>query len=164
MWDFLDSTDMDVAVAHNFFHAFQPLDVSITSDTSEDTLRDDVLGGDRRGELFRYLLPNTDLAAAAAQKGKTVQLWVEYFADEGEIVAASDGEEVHFEVKVDIFERSALNRVRTCKQRSQDPPGTSAALPVGPEVKSVFSRSDAENLKPRADAPAADFIEVRVIH
>src|SRR4051812_27317496 len=73
LYDFADDVGADWAYGHNYFHAFQPLSITIDAGETADTLKT------RLGERYDYLLAGTNLNAAAGKKGKKAQLWIEWF-------------------------------------------------------------------------------------
>jgi hypothetical protein len=146
MWHFLQATNIDSAVAHNFYHAFQPVSVTIANGTTADSLMDD-LGGDVRGAAFRYLIPGTDLAAVAAKQGKNVQLWVEFF--------------VRDDLSPNLFAKSPGERIKDCRPR-EDPPGTDPAAAKGPTKELIVTENEAVGVKHRLKQFYPDFTRVEV--
>jgi hypothetical protein len=147
MWTFINATNIDKAVAHNFFHAFQPVLVPVKNETTEDTLKDDTLEGEGRGTLFNYLLPGTDLASIATKKGKSVQIWVEFF--------------IRDDLSPNIFTKTRGERVKDCRPR-QDPPGTLPGEGRGPNVEQIFAESDAVSAKVRLGKLYSEFSRIEV--
>jgi hypothetical protein len=149
IWDFLQAVNIDVAVGHSFFHAFQPIAVSIKNDTTEDFLKEKVLEGEGRGTLFSYLLPGTNLSALAAKKGRGVQIWVEYY--------------IRDDLSPNLFSRAPAERRKDYKRRAVDPPGTPPAEKIGPEPKQIFTQDDAAAVTFQLGKLGSEFTRVEVI-
>lgn len=73
VWDFAQTLNLKKAVASNAFHCFHPVSIRIDANETAASLGDEL--DVNRG----YLLQGTDLAAAASQRNKSVQLWIEWF-------------------------------------------------------------------------------------
>jgi hypothetical protein len=73
MWDLGEALGSKRVFGYNYFHGFQPFNLTVDPAETEQTLRD------RLGAASLYVIPNTDLAAIAAKHRKGVQVWIEWF-------------------------------------------------------------------------------------
>ena len=117
----------------NFLHAFQPIQIKIEPTDTADTLRSEL------DWKKNYLLPNTDLdaAAAPANRGKVVQLWLEWFLERHSGLGLEE---------VDGATRHRSYKLRTEATRLQ-----------------VFTEDEGSELKAKFKGLYPDFMQIEIV-